>query len=248
MTEGDLAFIPDPFLPVNNLYLTFQGEGVRVGIPSIFLRLQGCNFRCPWCDQPEALEMGEADKVPISEVFDSLLKYFQTYNCKEVVITGGEPTIWWKPLTSLLRRFQWLKDKWMFTFETNGSIDPGEYLKNTDMVFWSISPKLSSYALKGNPLAGQPAWWLKERPHKERHQIKIVLENESSLEIAKSFKQQGFNVVCQPCEPLHQKEYVNMDHMLKREIMAKLNQSWALRCVQSGLRFIPQTHKMSDMP
>ena len=32
---------------VSELFLSSQGEGLRVGHPSVFLRLFGCNFKCP---------------------------------------------------------------------------------------------------------------------------------------------------------------------------------------------------------
>ena len=37
-------------LPVNELFATVQGEGAYTGTPAVFVRLQGCNVGCPWCD------------------------------------------------------------------------------------------------------------------------------------------------------------------------------------------------------
>ncbi len=37
-------------LNINEMFETIQGEGAHTGIPSIFVRLQGCPVGCPWCD------------------------------------------------------------------------------------------------------------------------------------------------------------------------------------------------------
>ena len=35
---------------IQEIFLTIQGEGPMVGIPSIFIRLGGCNLACKFCD------------------------------------------------------------------------------------------------------------------------------------------------------------------------------------------------------
>ena len=35
---------------VNETFLSLQGEGRFTGVPAFFLRLSGCNLRCPFCD------------------------------------------------------------------------------------------------------------------------------------------------------------------------------------------------------
>ena len=41
-------------ISINEVYPSIQGEGLLGGLPSLFIRIQGCNLRCPWCDQPAA--------------------------------------------------------------------------------------------------------------------------------------------------------------------------------------------------
>ena len=67
--------------------MTIQGEGLLQGIPSIFIRLHGCNLSCKWCDTIYEKEYNEYQFLTIDEI----LKKISVYNTKYVVITGGEP-------------------------------------------------------------------------------------------------------------------------------------------------------------
>ena len=37
-------------LQVNEIFYSIEGEGLRVGEPTTFVRLARCNLRCPFCD------------------------------------------------------------------------------------------------------------------------------------------------------------------------------------------------------
>ncbi len=53
-----------PGLRVNEVFLSLQGEGCRSGTPAVFVRLQGCGVRCPWCDTGYALSADRAARLP----------------------------------------------------------------------------------------------------------------------------------------------------------------------------------------
>jgi len=74
-------------LKVSELFYSIQGEGRLAGTASVFVRLAGCPLRCWWCDTPYALKAGDG----ISKSIDEIVAEVRGYDCKHVVVTGGEP-------------------------------------------------------------------------------------------------------------------------------------------------------------
>lgn len=73
---------------VNEIFYSIQGEGSRSGKPCVFVRMQGCLLRCSWCDTPYALERNQIEKLMSIE---EILAEVESYNCKFLMLTGGEP-------------------------------------------------------------------------------------------------------------------------------------------------------------
>lgn len=134
-------------LPVMEIYPAAQGEGSRLGAPSIFVRLFGCNLRCTWCDTSYSINMKEARAVlSPEEVADlyyrytltDLLQNLKSFGRRDVVITGGEPTLYSREIGGLARS----APDFFFTVETNGTRVP-EINDFRSIQLWSLSPKLS---------------------------------------------------------------------------------------------------------
>jgi len=127
---------------------TVQGEGKLVGMPSMFVRLQGCNLRCIWTGNDGKLCMcdtahtsfggGSATTISIDEAIE-ILK-INMGGMKHVVVTGGEPMLQRESLAELLKRCR--EDGWHTTVETNGTICDEEVSRWTSLM--SVSPKLKS--------------------------------------------------------------------------------------------------------
>ena len=73
---------------VSEIFYSIQGEGTRAGLPCVFVRLQGCELRCTWCDTPYALEIKQLEKQMNDE---EIVNEIRKYNCKFIMFTGGEP-------------------------------------------------------------------------------------------------------------------------------------------------------------
>ncbi len=99
---------------INEIFHSIQGEGATMGIPTIFVRLTGCNLDCAWCDTEYAKTDGEEKNI--GQILDEMGKY----NCNQVCITGGEPMC--QPETpNLISKL--LDAGYVVTLETNGSIN-----------------------------------------------------------------------------------------------------------------------------
>ena len=70
---------------VNETFLSLQGEGHFTGTPAFFLRLAGCNLKCPFCDtnHQSYCEMSE----------DEIVEEVSRHKPRHIVITGGEPAL-----------------------------------------------------------------------------------------------------------------------------------------------------------
>src|SRR3954453_11653509 len=81
---------------LSEVYLSVQGEGPRVGLPTVFVRFAGCNLRCEgWaCDTPFAIypEMYRQDSVLLDpgDIADRILQVANP-GTASICFTGGEP-------------------------------------------------------------------------------------------------------------------------------------------------------------
>ena len=83
-------------MKIVEIFKSIQGEGSNFGKQVIFIRLGNCNLKCPWCDT----DWKKYKELTIQEIMEEISKY----NCKNVIITGGEPTI--NNLTPLLKELK----------------------------------------------------------------------------------------------------------------------------------------------
>lgn len=131
-------------------FISIQGEGLRTGRPTLFIRLNGCNLRCVFrnsagkvascCDTPYASFEGSFEgKYTDDDVIKMLTNNPQV---KDIVITGGEPLLNQTSLEEFIKKLREVRD-FTLTIETNGTIVPSNYLlEQVDL--WSTSPKLVS--------------------------------------------------------------------------------------------------------
>jgi organic radical activating enzyme len=76
-------------LKIAELFYSIQGEGRYMGVPSVFLRTFGCNFKCAGFGMPRGELSEEANNIdPIK---------FKTYNELPLVSTGCDSYASWDP-------------------------------------------------------------------------------------------------------------------------------------------------------
>lgn len=76
-------------LPVVEEFHTIQGEGANTGRAAYFIRLGGCDVRCPWCDSRQTWDASAARRESIVDIAARAA----ASGAPAAVITGGEPTI-----------------------------------------------------------------------------------------------------------------------------------------------------------
>jgi len=93
---------------VSEMFVSFQGEGARVGEKQLFVRFAGCNLRCRYCDTPDSLVRvptceitfpgGESVSAPNPLSITDLAVLVARFFCEDpgiarVSLTGGEPML-----------------------------------------------------------------------------------------------------------------------------------------------------------
>ena len=79
--------------PVNETFLSWQGEGVHMGRKAFFIRLQGCPVKCTWCDSASTWHPQYVPKNIRKATADELAKEAGESKPDFVVLTGGEPCV-----------------------------------------------------------------------------------------------------------------------------------------------------------
>lgn len=78
-------------IPINEIFASVDGEvnNYGQGFPTIFVRTQGCNLRCDYCDTKQTWKF-ETDKLlSVNQIFDII----KQSGFSKVTITGGEPLV-----------------------------------------------------------------------------------------------------------------------------------------------------------
>ena len=148
-------------LAISEVFYSIQGEGKTVGVPSVFVRLGGCNLMCggmgtqfdgelhneaEWrCDSVEVWMKAQ------SKQYEDILPN----NCVEaiengahIILTGGEPMMQQKGLEEFIKYVKNnINSNAYFEVETNGTIIPSEFLLE-QIHLWNCSPKLRNSGME----------------------------------------------------------------------------------------------------
>jgi organic radical activating enzyme len=156
-------------LEVNEIFgPTIQGEGKKIGTPSVFVRFGKCNMSCPGfeveyetpsgikkcsCDSFHASDSAFRDDWFKYETAQQLIQKVDSYLPKykvDIVLTGGEPLLYWHDVEFQNFMKHYILNGYKITIETNGSIDIELSKEWQKKILFSMSVKLSN---SGEPLS-----------------------------------------------------------------------------------------------
>ena len=157
-------------MKVNEMFYSIQGEGYHTGTPALFIRLSGCNLKCPFCDTDHK-GYDEMDE-------DEIAQFASKFEASLCVITGGEPAL---QLTETL--VDYLHSVGCYVaVETNGTLP---LPKNVDWV--TVSPKQSYVGAKGKVVLDHV------------DELKVVFDAENPIEDP-TFGIKADHYYVQPCD------------------------------------------------
>lgn len=156
---------------------TIQGEGAMIGVPTVFVRLGGCDDRCSWCDSMHAVlpeyrpQWAKLTAIEITQQVLNLARRSIT-----VTLSGGNPA-----LHNCAELIAELKGAGCLpVIETQGTVAP---LWFADLGHLTLSPKPPS---SGNPTDFEKVLAaVRNGPrHPNGISIKVVVFDEADLKYA----------------------------------------------------------------
>ncbi|KAA0000616.1 MAG: radical SAM protein [Thermoplasmata archaeon] len=155
-------------MKINEIFYSLQGEGADIGLPTIFIRLTGCNLRCKYCDTEYAFYEGK--EMGLEQIMEEIGKW----RCKRVCITGGEPLL--QNVHQLIDAL--IKRRYEVSVETNGSLSIDNLISKKIVVKMDIKC----------PSSGMNDKMRMENINLLRatDELKFIIENREDYEYAKS--------------------------------------------------------------
>ncbi|WP_028746691.1 7-carboxy-7-deazaguanine synthase QueE [Rhizobium mesoamericanum] len=126
---------------------TIQGEGVLIGLPTVFVRTGGCDYRCSWCDSLHAVDSEYRDQWPPMTVDSIWAEVTRLSGGKPLMVSlsGGNPAI--QPLGGLIAHGH--DQGYTFALETQGSVAK-QWFADLDVLVLSPKPPSSGMATDWN--------------------------------------------------------------------------------------------------
>lgn len=193
-------------IPINNISVpTIQGEGSNIGRKTIFVRVQGCDYKCPWCDSKET--WGESTSTTMMQsyqLYNDLILQLNEFGIDNIVLTGGNPCLY--DFEELIDDFT--RQHISVAIETQGSIIP-RWLSKCELV--TFSPKPPSFENKDvlNNIINFIEFVSRNETNCEAIDIKIPIIKEEDITFAKKY----LAVTKMANSMLKQKQEKNLRHL-----------------------------------
>lgn len=204
-------------MKINEIFYSLQGEGILIGMPTVFIRVTGCNLRCKWCDTKYAYYNGK--EMKIKEIIDNIKKYPTKYIC----VTGGEPLLQNETI-KLIDTL--LNSSYNVLLETNGTLSLKPIPKSEKLII-SMDIKTPSSSMQDKIDISNLCFL------KRKDQVKFVILDALDYKYAKNFLNSNTincNIIFQSVGGIEIKE------------LAKLVMENGIEA-----RVLPQLHKLLNM-
>lgn len=221
----------DKYLIISEKFYSIQGEGITSGIPSVFIRLAGCNLLCKsgsWvCDSIEVWKKGTKTEFKNVLSLDEKNKIRQGAH---LVFTGGEPML---QQDKIVKYLEWLREEdELIPFvevETNGTIEPN--IGMTMLVKqWNCSPKLPNsgepYERRVNPIA------IRKLSRNPSTMFKFVIKNDSDI----------LDMIIEYFDYFKSEQVVLMPAGENQEQLEETRKIVVHHCMELGLRYCDRLH------
>lgn len=108
-------------LPVVEIFKSINGEGPFAGLPSIFIRLAGCNLRCSYCDTTYSFKGRNFTNETVERIVEIAVRMRAESGINRITLTGGEPLMH-SETGSLIDSLYF--SSFNIEVETNGTFNP----------------------------------------------------------------------------------------------------------------------------
>jgi len=118
-------------------FISINGEGLKCGQLSVFIRFANCNLNCGYCDTKWANSSNVKYEI-VTE--DDIYSYIKSTGITNVTLTGGEP-LFQDGMLNLLKLLSG-DNNISVEIETNGSINLSKFLINSNPPSFTMDYKL----------------------------------------------------------------------------------------------------------
>jgi organic radical activating enzyme len=154
-----------PTLKIIKIFPSLQGEGLRQGEATIFIRFSGCNLTCSFCDTKYAWRGGRLYQV--EDILEKIERIKHRFPAWWVCLTGGEPLL--QDVRQLVLNLK--RKGFKIQVETNATI-----YRFLPVDWYSVSPKPEKYFY-------QPEYREKAK------EVKIVVTKHLRFEVVQRIRQ-----------------------------------------------------------
>jgi organic radical activating enzyme len=205
---------------ISELFLSLQGEGPSAGTPAHFLRLQGCDVGCSWCDTKYSWDAAGGHALELDELW---ARAGALGAAPLLVVTGGEP-LQHPDLAAVLES---ALERWpRVEVETSGIAPPP---RSHPRLHYNVSPKLPSATPRAAETWAHTKAWLAE----PRATFKIVVADGADLDRFTAWQRE---------HGVPNARVMLMPEGMSAEVLRERSAWLAPWCVKHSLRMSPRLH------